>query len=97
MGLYVMPDNVRDIWQERLRQDDLKAAGKFAHTCADIELVNTDRLAVLVEEVGEVATAVMNMNGLAFDEGKAALRKELVQVAAVCLAWLDGLDKPNVY
>jgi NTP pyrophosphatase (non-canonical NTP hydrolase) len=59
-------------------------------------MTNAERLAVLVEEVGEVAQEVLTQNGcrLARDttgtvEG---LRVELVQVAAVAVAWLEGLD-----
>lgn len=44
------------------------------------------RLAILVEEVGEVARA------MTYDEGdEANLREELVQVAAMALSWLYAL------
>ena len=42
------------------------------------------KVAVLTEEVGEVARAVLDS-----DEGN--LRDELVQVAAVAVAWLEGM------
>jgi NTP pyrophosphatase (non-canonical NTP hydrolase) len=42
-------------------------------------------LAILVEEVGEVATAIQ-------DGDIQNLRDELVQVAAVCVRWLEFLD-----
>lgn len=75
---------------ERDRQDRLKAAGRFTHTCAD-PMSNADRLIVLIEEVGEVARAIMP------DEDRPAtwrrdLRAELVQVAAVAVAWVEGID-----
>ena len=41
-------------------------------------------LPVLVEEVGEVARAIM-------EQDNQAMRGELVQVAAVCIAWLECL------
>jgi NTP pyrophosphatase (non-canonical NTP hydrolase) len=41
-------------------------------------------LAILMEEVGEVAKAVLTGD---WDNGK----KELIQVAAVCVAWLEKL------
>jgi NTP pyrophosphatase (non-canonical NTP hydrolase) len=39
---------------------------------------------VLAEECGEVARAVL-------DKDDDALRTELAQVAAICLAWLEAL------
>lgn len=42
------------------------------------------RLAVLIEEVGEVGTAIQ-------DRDRDTLRTELVQVAAVCVRWLEAL------
>jgi NTP pyrophosphatase (non-canonical NTP hydrolase) len=46
--------------------------------------INGEALSVLMEEVGEVATA-MNQN---LPTGE--LRKELVQVASVAIRWLAG-------
>jgi hypothetical protein len=74
---------VYQIMLERDRQDTLKAEGRFTHTCADL-LPNEKRLAVLAEEFGEVARAVCNRDAN-------NLREELVQVAAVALAWLEGV------
>jgi len=47
-------------------------------------------LAILTEEVGEAAQAVLHNRF----EGKAAgtLRDELVQVAAVAMAWIEAVD-----
>lgn len=71
---------------ERDRQEQLKHDGRFAHTCADPELVDHDRLPILLEEVGEVAHAL--------NEGKpvAELRRELVHTAAVAVAWIEALE-----
>ena len=67
-----MPQWVVEIAGERKRQD-----GKFG-----VETMSDERwLAVLVEEVGEVARAILEGDGL--DE-------ELVQVAAVCVAWRES-------
>lgn len=90
----------RRILDERARQDDLKAAGKFLYTCADKELSHADCGIVLGEEYGEVCRAVLNVKGLAFDSapvGKspakiAHLQQELVQVAAVACAWLESME-----
>jgi NTP pyrophosphatase (non-canonical NTP hydrolase) len=68
---------------ERMRQERLKAAGKFAATPAD-DIPDTDKLPMLVEEVGEVARAICD------GVGRYA---ELVQVAALALAWLEYLEK----
>jgi NTP pyrophosphatase (non-canonical NTP hydrolase) len=68
---------------ERMRQERLKAAGKFHHTAADVDLPCVLKLPILVEEVGEVARALCDGTNL---------REELIQVAAVALAWLEGLE-----
>lgn len=75
-----------DIGDERDRQEGLKAAGKFSHTCADTELTDDRKLVILVEEVGEVARAIQSGDWV-------NLRDELVQVAAVACAWAEALDK----
>lgn len=82
------------ISDERHRQDKLKAAGRFAYTCADAGLTEAEKLAVLTEEVGEVAREVLSGDELVSDGGGtvAALREELVQVAAISAAWLEGLE-----
>lgn len=71
---------------ERNRQEALKASGRFAHTCADPEMDELERLAVLLEEVGEVARALNESHGIV------QLERELCQVAAVAVAWLEGLS-----
>lgn len=40
---------------------------------------------VLIEEVGEVSRAILNKD-------RDNLREELIQVAAVCMKWLEALD-----
>lgn len=59
------------IIEERRRQDALHIWTK-----------KTPRLAVLLEEVGEIAQAL---------QGEGNLEEELIQVAAVCIRWLDDL------
>jgi hypothetical protein len=80
---------------ERDRQERLRADGKFAWTAADSVnpctgnyILRAEVLAVLVEEVGEVARVVCD--GLA-DQVK--LRAELCDTAAVCVAWIERLDR----
>lgn len=72
------------IQKERIHQNALKAAGKFEYTPADKECPEGTRLAVLVEEVGEVARAIC-------EDDERNKFEELVQVAAVCVAWLEHM------
>ena len=59
------------IIQERLRQDLLHPWNN-----------KTNRLAILIEEVGEIAQAL---------QGEGSLEEEMVQLAAVCVRWLEEL------
>ena len=77
---------------ERHRQERLKSEGRFSMTCADA-MSDLERLAVLTEEVGEVARAILEQSRLTNDDHGKELKKELVQVAAVCVAWLEGLSR----
>ena len=58
------------------------------NTCAGQGVSDELKSAILTEENGEVAKAVIEKNR---DE----LKKELVQVAAVAVAWLEALDAPK--
>ncbi len=76
-----------DVEQERIRQD-----ARWGPQCGK----NTDHvwLAVLAEEVGECANALLRSrpeDGSPTD-WRAELRAELVQVAAVAVAWVECLD-----
>lgn len=84
-----------DVKGERQRQEDLRASGKFSATCAtareDGGMNDFQCLAVLGEEFGEVARAVCeSIEGNI--ENRADLREELIQVAAVAVAWVERLD-----
>lgn len=68
-------DIMTAIFIERYRQDAL-------HPWDD----STQHLAIVAEELGEVAAAM---------QGDGILRDELVQLAAVCVRWLELIyDKP---
>jgi NTP pyrophosphatase (non-canonical NTP hydrolase) len=98
----------QDIFAERERQEKLKAEGKFLFTCAD-EVDETVKLAVLAEEFGEVAKEVTELTIMydKIIQGKITeddintqeiqnykkLRTELIQVAAVCVAWVEAIDR----
>lgn len=80
------------IHDERDRQERLKAEGKFTYTCADAGMSTGERLACVMEEVGEVATDCLALRGIVeetADEHK--LYVELSQVAALCVAWMEYL------
>lgn len=96
MGYTIWPDGyagdaVSDIYRERQRQDTLKQQGKFRYTCADSPLSHAERLAVLAEEFGEVAHEVNE--GINRPIDNKLLRTELIQVAAVCVAWIEAIDR----
>jgi NTP pyrophosphatase (non-canonical NTP hydrolase) len=77
-----------EIIQERVRQEALCASGKFKASCATIgpnEMSEHECNTVLNEEVGEVARAIL-------ESDNDNLREELIQVAAVCVAWVERLD-----
>ncbi len=82
------------VLQERKRQDALKASGRFTYTCADQAMGDMEKLAVLTEEVGEVARALLEKSRLVTDikATPPALKTELIQVAAICVAWIEALN-----
>ncbi len=87
-------DILSEIVAERKRQDRLKAEGKFKFTCADANIRETEAAAILCEEVGEVAREALAWDGLeAGPADRKKLRTELIQVAAVAVAWIEKLDK----
>jgi hypothetical protein len=75
---------------ERENQERLHGAGKLpgAH-CSDPKVSNASKLAVLVEEIGEVAKQINE--GTLPAASRAHLRKELIQTAAVAVAWAESL------
>lgn len=88
-----------EILQERARQNVLKDEGRFDHTLDDKALSNGDRLACVDEEIGEVAREILELRRLVHDRPRHEqpgaserdkLRKELIQVAALVVAWLEG-------
>lgn len=84
-----------NVKHQRFEQERLKAEGRFRFTCADPDLSMGEKLAILTEEVGEVAQQVLEQpdRRLAFDSSgsRKELRKELEQVAAVAVAWVESL------
>lgn len=66
------------------RQSELKAQGRFEYVIGECDPYRS--VAILTEEIGEVARAVN-------DSKPAHLREELIQVAACCRSWVSFLDK----
>jgi hypothetical protein len=83
------------VGSERKRQERLKETGKFKFTCAGIEMTPAEKFAVLGEEFGEVAREVLTQpdDAIAHDTkgSREGLRSELIQVAAVAVAWVESL------
>ena len=92
-------DVMARVAKERIRQQELFLAGKFTFTCASKTADDNRKLRVLAEEVGEVAEAIDKLEAAESRGGGAAsalrreeLHTELVQVAAVAVAWLESME-----
>jgi hypothetical protein len=90
---------LRAILDERHRQEELHRSGKFSFTCASPDVPNGAKLMVLTEEVGEVARAAMAIYDpitapdLKPEKALRHLQEELIQVAAVAMAWAESIEK----
>jgi hypothetical protein len=87
---------MQQVLLERHNQDEMRDKGRFRYTCADDGLSDGDRLAILTEELGEVARAMQGQEHrrLSLHEpvtSPSELRRELVQVAAIAIAWAERL------
>lgn len=92
---YELPRPVLErIWFERLRQKDLFRAGKIGFDCASPVVSDDRKLRALTEELGEVAQEIDQIeSGDNKKQARIRLKTELVQVAAVAIAWLEALEK----
>lgn len=103
---------LREVRGERRSQDEARSQGRFPFTCAmlnydhrdkfgtlwSFEVTHAMRFPILVEEVGEAATALMHVEGGgSTHDTKRDLRKELIQVAAVAVAWVEAIDAEAHY
>lgn len=83
---FIIPEPTRDalvlVARERAAQD-----AKWNRTPGLWECSNPLKLTVLAEEFGEVARAILEK------EGKDRLRAELIQVAAVAVAWAESINE----
>ena len=86
-------DIAQRIADERIRQQELFAQRRHAYRVDDPAIDWPRKLRVLVEEVGEVANAIDQWEANPRSkQAKAHFITELVQVAAVCVAWLESLE-----
>jgi len=88
-ALYLVQD-------ERRRQCNLKATGKFVYGPEDAELSDAELLTALAEEVGEASHEINETIGhperLTYQQ-RIRLRDELVQVAAVAVGRVELLTR----
>jgi hypothetical protein len=96
-----------EIIEERARQDNFVATGKFKYNCASPDTSLGDKMLVLAEEFGEVARAAYEIKSYpgsgqsessdhlfaVMREKKGHLRTELIQLAACCVAWAESLEQ----
>lgn len=87
---------LNDVSHERVHQELRKRLGRFKFTCADADgLTNPEKCAILGEEFGEVCREALTQpdRRLATDSTGSleALYNELVQVAAVAVAWAEAV------
>jgi NTP pyrophosphatase (non-canonical NTP hydrolase) len=80
---------------ERRLQDRYRDEGRFAYTCASPELSAIEKLTIVAEEFGEVAHEVNEGIGPNREVNVEKLRKELIQTAAVAVAWVESLGVPR--
>jgi hypothetical protein len=80
------------IAQERVRQQELLRSGKITFSCSSPIVDDNRKLRVLTEEVGEVAEAIDALENKNDRKRFDHLREELVQVAAVAVAWLEAME-----
>lgn len=82
---------------ERMRQERLRQTGRFRFTAASRDCPDGLRLAILTEELGEVARVLCERDMLSDEQdllvARRELRTELVQVAAIAVAWVEHLDE----
>jgi NTP pyrophosphatase (non-canonical NTP hydrolase) len=78
---------------ERQRQRELLAAGRIKEDMASPTTDPRAKFRVLFEECGEVAHAIdqVKHHGLAASN----IHAELIQVATVCVAWLEAMPRQN--
>jgi hypothetical protein len=85
-----VPDSASRVRQERDRQRQLFREGKISFDVSSPIIDPARKFRVLAEEVGEVAHAIDQIEN--HDMAAGNLHLELIQVAAVAVAWLESLE-----
>lgn len=89
-------ENRRGIY-EAIASERSRAHAKHGATSMDVWPVDSlDRLATLTEEVGEMAKEFNDARHVGRPVDLAALRKEMVQTAAMAAAWTDTIPVEEV-
>ena len=87
---------VTPITAERDRQEELFRTGKINYTSASLTVAPLQKFRTIAEEIGEVAEAIDKLEIARHSSTKRERTKhlveELVQVAAVAVAWLEALE-----
>jgi hypothetical protein len=86
------------VLNERLRQNALFESGVLPFNCSDIRIADSNKLPVLMEEAGEVAEALYELLWHPAGPEKRPeqfyhLRTELIQLAAVAVAWAEAITQ----
>ena len=81
---------MRQVWSERERQRELFREKKISFDVAGPIIDPRRKFRVLAEEVGEVAHALDQIENHGMASGN--LHMELIQVAAVAVAWLESME-----
>ena len=100
------------VHHERRRQNRLVLEGKFSWNCGDPRVPWAEKVAVLMEEVGEASREVVewmiSRDKYAADPQlkvmpphreayfRTRLKTELIQIAAVCVAFAESLTEPEL-
>lgn len=79
---------------ERNKQDDLKAKGRFQYTCADPEAGHALCLAILIEEVGEAAQALLSLPHN-YNEDFAMLARKMATLGEVSRGMMNAKRTAN--
>lgn len=87
--------NILDIFDrikiERIRQEHLQRTDLIPYTAASTNVTNYQKIAILAEEVGEISKVLNDYYKTDADQRLSDLKSELIQAAAVCVAWLESL------
>jgi hypothetical protein len=80
-----------DVFEERQRQETIWPG----QTLAGPSMTDVERLAIVAEEFGEVAHDAVDATWptTGYRPAPADLRRELVQLAACCVAWVEAIDE----